>query len=441
MTYPDSVRFLYALGNEIKTAKLGLDRIRAVLAALGNPQQAFRIVHVAGTNGKGSTCAMIEAGLRASGRRTGLFTSPHLIEPTERIQIDGDPVTPREFQRAFEVVHRSAEALDLDTHPTYFETVTAMAFWLFRERRADTAVVEVGLGGRLDATNVVDPVLTVITPIDFDHEEYLGHSIEAIAAEKAGILKPGVPAVFAHQRPEAASVLEARAAELGVSVTRAADYAIRDLIMDARGSRFVLTQRSPVDGSHAAGAEQLIPPALELVSPLPGEHQAENAVTAALSLQILGVRPEIIKTGIGEARWPGRLEVVAPNPDILLDGAHNPAGARALARYLQRFYADRKLWMIYGAMRDKAIEEVAGILFPLADELIFTAAQSSRALRPEALAKLAGRGQTAASAAEALALARVQVSAEDAVVITGSLFLVGEARQLFVEELVERRWS
>src|ERR1700733_14445608 len=182
MTYPDSVQFLYALGNEMKTAKLGLERIRAVLGALGNPEKAYRVVHVAGTNGKGSTCAMIAAGLQAAGVRTGLFTSPHLIEPTERIQIDGIPVSTADFERAFNIVHETAEKLDLDCHPTYFETVTAMAFWLFREKEVETAVIEVGLGGRLDSTNVVQPVLTVITPIDFDHEAYLGHTIEAIAS-------------------------------------------------------------------------------------------------------------------------------------------------------------------------------------------------------------------------------------------------------------------
>src|SRR5215831_7449263 len=223
MTYPDSVRFLYALGNEIKSAKLGLERIRVILEALGNPERAFRVVHVAGTNGKGSTCAMIDAGLRAGGVRTGLFTSPHLIEPTERIQLDGIPVTHQHFLRAFEVVHETAEKCGLDCHPTYFETVTAMALWLFREMRIETAVLETGLGGRLDATNVVDPALIAITPIDFDHEAYLGHTLEAIAGEKAGILKPGVPAVFARQRPEPDAVLRSRASELGVPVVHAED--------------------------------------------------------------------------------------------------------------------------------------------------------------------------------------------------------------------------
>jgi len=410
MTYPDSVRFLYALGNEIKTAKLGLDRISTVLKALGNPQQNYRIVHVAGTNGKGSTCAMIESGLRAAGVRTGLFTSPHLVEPTERIQIDGMAVTPEQFQCAFDVAHRTAETLDLDCHPTYFETVTAMAFWLFRELRVETAVLEVGLGGRLDATNVVEPVLCVITPIDFDHEIFLGHTIEAIAWEKAGILKPGVPAVFARQRPEAAKVLEDRARKLGIRVTHAEEFEVRDLEIDARGSRF-------------SG----------LVVPLAGEHQIENAITAALALRELGVRPKDIAEGISDVRWPGRLEHVSPNPDIILDGAHNPAGARALARYLDRFYPDRKLWMIYGAMRDKSVDEIAGILFPRASELIFVAPSSSRALRPETLVEIAGRGETAANVGAALDHARSQASADDVILITGSLFLVGEARALFVQ--------
>ncbi|HEY1756298.1 MAG TPA: folylpolyglutamate synthase/dihydrofolate synthase family protein [Bryobacteraceae bacterium] len=404
MSYPDSVQFLYTLGNEIKTAKLGLERIRTVLSALGDPQKSFRSVHVAGTNGKGSTCAMIEAALRSTGVRTGLFTSPHLVEPTERIQIEGIPVTQGQFQRAFEVVHETAGKLDLDCHPTYFETVTAMAFWLFRGLGVETAVIETGLGGRLDATNVIEPILTVITPIDFDHEAYLGHTIEAIAGEKAGILKAGVPAVFARQRQEAKAVLEARARELGIRVARAEDFEIRDLEIYARGSRF--------NG---------------LTCPLAGEHQVDNAVTAVLALRELGVAPE----GIADASWPGRLEFVSPNPDVILDGAHNPAGARALARYLTRFYAGQKIWMIFGAMRDKAIEEVAEILFPMAGELILTAPDSTRAIRPEALVELAGRGRCAENLEAALEIVRAEADSDDVVVITGSLFLIGEARRAY----------
>lgn len=407
MNYPESVQFLYALGNEVKTIKLGLDRIRTLLEALGNPQRAYKVVHVAGTNGKGSVCAMIDAGLQAAGIRTGMFTSPHLMEPTERIQIDGEPVSEEEFERAFNVVHETAEKLNLDVHPTYFETVTAMALWLFRERRVEMAVVEVGLGGRLDATNVVEPTLTVITPIDYDHQQYLGDTLTLIAGEKAGILKPGVPAVFSKQHPEAMAVLNAKAAELKIPVTRAEEFAVTDLVMNERGAHF-------------SGLE----------CPLPGEHQVDNAVTAAQALIALGVSPN----GIEDARWPGRIEHVTPNPDTILDGAHNPAGAKALATYLRRFYGTRKRWIIFGAMRDKDVKEVADILFPVADELVFTApkAPGNRAMQPEELQAMTGRGHIEPTVKDAYDWVLKQVTAGDAIIITGSLYLVGEARSLFL---------
>jgi dihydrofolate synthase / folylpolyglutamate synthase len=202
MSYPDSVRYLYSLGNELKVgAKFGLERLQTLLAELGSPERGQRFIHVAGTNGKGSTCAMIANMLNEAGFRTGLYTSPHLIEPTERIQISGNPLTEAEFVRAFDTVHDAAEELlgseRLDAHPSYFETVTAMALLTFRER-CDISVMEVGLGGRLDATNVIAPELCVITPVAYDHEAFLGNTLESIAYEKAGILKPGVPAVVAN---------------------------------------------------------------------------------------------------------------------------------------------------------------------------------------------------------------------------------------------------
>jgi len=416
MDYPDSVRFLYALGNEVKTAKLGLARIGAVLEALGNPQQACRIVHVAGTNGKGSTCAMIESGLRASGYRTGLFTSPHLLEPTERIQLNGRPVNASEFAAAFDQVHECAETLlrqeSIDLHPTYFETVTAMALVLFRQHGVEFAVLEVGLGGRLDATNVVMPDLCLVTPVDFDHEAYLGKSLGAIAGEKAGILKPGVPAIFARQRPEAEPVLEGRAAALDVAVTPSSAVRFSGVAIDARGNDF-LWRGNPVS------------------CPLAGEHQVENARTAIAALEQLGVEPEAIRCGIAQTRWPGRLERVAENPEIILDGAHNPAGARALADYLARFYEPRRVWLIYGAMRDKAVEEMAAILFPQAGHVIVTSPAQARALRPESIRALIDRAdiQIAPNIQEALALAG-GARPEDAIFVAGSLFLVGEARAL-----------
>ncbi len=421
MTYPDSVRFLYALGNEIRTAKLGLERIRAALDALDRPQERVRFVHVAGTNGKGSTCAMIESGLRAAGLRTGLFTSPHLAEPTERIRIDGEPVGADRFAAAFDRVHLAVECLlaagSIDLHTTYFETVTAMALLIFAEERVDIAVLEVGLGGRLDATNVVRPELCVITPIDFDHEAFLGRSLESIAGEKAGILKSGVPALFARQRPEVAPVLEPRAEEVGAPVTRTSDWQVGGLELRARGSRFSVgrTSRS----------------AFFINCPLAGEHQVENAVTAALALRSLGIPDSSIQAGIARVRWPGRLERVSEHPEIILDGAHNPAGARALAAYIARFYGGRRVCLIYGAMRDKAVAEMAGILFPHAQEVIVTAPRQARAAAPQTLREIGDHpnARIAPSIEDALRLARGGPP-DSAIFITGSLFLVAEARAI-----------
>lgn len=421
MNYPDSVQFLYALGNEIKTAKFGLERIVAVLEALGRPQDRCRFVHVAGTNGKGSVCAMIESGLRVSGRRTGLFTSPHLSEPTERIRIDGQPVSAARFAEAFDRVHSQVERLleagAIDLHTTYFETVTAMALLIFAEEAVDMVALEVGLGGRLDATNVVRPELCVITPVDFDHEAYLGRSLEAIAAEKAGILKPGVPAVFAPQRAEVAPVLEARAAEAGAPVTRVSEWEVRDLALHPRGSRFVLTPPGEAP--------------LNIECPLAGEHQAQNAATAAAALARLGVSATDIEAGISRVRWPGRLEFVWEQPQIILDGAHNPAGARALAAYIDRFFSGRFVALIFGAMRDKAVAEIGGILFPRAQLVIATAPRQARALAPEMLCQVADCPEVWPATGIEDALEQAGTLPHDAVVfVTGSLFLVAEARAL-----------
>jgi len=423
VNYPDSVHFLYALGNEVKTAKLGLERITSVLAAFGNPQDRCRFVHVAGTNGKGSTCAMIESALRSFGWSTGLFISPHLCEPTERIAINGTPVAVDVFTEAFNRVHNTVEALldrgTIDLHTTYFETVTAMAFLIFAEAQPDMVVLEVGLGGRLDATNVIHPELSVITPIDFDHEAWLGRSLEAIAGEKAGILKPGAPAVFAGQRPDVEPVLDGRARELGVPVFHADDWPISGLSLDPRGSHFQLS-----------GARNL-----RLRCPLPGEHQVENARTAAVALACIGVSDSAIEQGIARAVWPGRLERVSQSPEIILDGAHNPAGARALAAYIDRFYSGRNVCLIYGAMRDKAVEEVCAILFPRANQVIATAPDQPRALHPQAIQQLADHPnlQAAPSLREALELLR-GAGPNDVIFITGSLYLVGEARSLLLRK-------
>jgi dihydrofolate synthase/folylpolyglutamate synthase len=422
MNYAEAVRFLYSLGNEVKAAKLGLERMRSLLGTLGDPHRQGDFIHVAGTNGKGSVCAMIESAFRATGARTGLYTSPHLSEPVERIRIAGEPIGRDTFAAAFERVHRAAESLiasgEFEAHPTYFETVTAMAFVAFQEAGARPVVLEVGLGGRLDATNVITPQLAVITPVDFDHEAFLGRSLEAIAAEKAGILKPGVQAVFAAQRPEVTRTLRSAAAALGIEPVWTSEWQVRNLELYPGGSCFRL-----------AGPKEF-----RVDCPLAGEHQVANAVTAAVALDTLGFPPEAIREGIRRTRWPGRLERVSMAPEIVLDGAHNPAGARSLAAYINRFFAERRVWLIYGAMRDKAIEEMAAILFPLADEIIATAPKQARAVRPETIRELADhpRLRTAESLDEALAVIRREAAPGDAVFISGSLFLVAEAREKLV---------
>lgn len=425
-SYPESVRFLYALGNEFKTFKFGLERVRALLDALSRPQDATRFVHVAGTNGKGSTCALIERVLRQAGLRTGLYVSPHLVEPTERIRLCGEPVTVKEFTSAFDIVHSTAEHLiasgGIDMHPTYFETITAMALHLFREQRAEVVVLETGMGGRLDATNIVDPLLSVITPIDLDHEKYLGSTIPEIAFEKAGILKPGRAAVFSLQRPEALEVLESRAIEIGSPLTHATDWQARDLTLHALGSRFAATN----------GAQQI-----QVDCPLVGEHQVDNALTAIAALDVLsesfaGITPETIHDGISATIWPGRIERVRTSPDVFLDGAHNPSGARALASYIRRFHSGKRIWMIFGAMRDKDLHVIGPELFPLAQELIFTTPNQARAFQAQEIREISGetRAHVIDSPAEALEFA-LNAPPEDVVLVTGSLYLVGEVRPLF----------
>jgi dihydrofolate synthase/folylpolyglutamate synthase len=385
------------------------------LAGLGHPEISQRFVHVAGTNGKGSTSAMIASALRQSGLRTGLYTSPHLIEPTERININGAAVTKDRFAAAFSTVHQTAEQMlleeKLDAHPSYFETVTAMALLLFKES-CDIGVMEVGLGGRLDATNVIHPELCVITPIAYDHEVYLGNTLASIAAEKAGILKAGVPVVMASQEVAAQAVIENRARDLNCRLIRTDDYTLTNVEATALGCRFELENEC-------------------YRCPLAGRHQIENAKAAILACRILGLGPSAIREGLQTVQWPGRLELISRGPDFILDGAHNPAGAAALASYIREFHSQRPVWLVYGAMRDKAVEEVAEQLFSLADRLIATAPNFSRALRPKAILELSGHREatTAETVSEAVQLAR-SAPPNAVVFFTGSLFLVGEARAI-----------
>ncbi|HEY1947473.1 MAG TPA: folylpolyglutamate synthase/dihydrofolate synthase family protein [Bryobacteraceae bacterium] len=419
MSYPHSVQYLYSLGNEIKVGmKLGLERIQTLLDALGNPERGQRFVHVAGTNGKGSTSAMIANALRAAGFRTGLYTSPHLVEPTERIQIDGQPITSEEFTQAFETVHEAAERLlreeRIDAHPSYFETITAMAFVVFQER-CQISVIEVGLGGRLDATNVITPELCVITPVAYDHEAFLGNTLQSIAAEKAGILKPAVPVVLAPQTAEAEAVILAQAQNLNCEVIDSASIPLSGVEFTAHGCRFIFE-----DASYAC--------------PLPGRHQLDNAKTAVAACRRLGLEISAIQSGISTVKWPGRLEFISHDPAFVLDGAHNPAGAAALAAYIREFHAGRPVWLVYGAMRDKAIEEVTTQLFPLADRLIVTSPNFPRALRPEAILSVTGHPNATVAETIPQAIEIARTAPRNAVVFfTGSLIVVGEVRAALVE--------
>ena len=426
MTFAESIRFLFSLGHELKVVKWDLERMRILLAALGDPHRQGRFVHVAGTNGKGSTCAMIGAALRASGLRTGLYTSPHLVSPRERIVVGGEMISEAAWVAAFQEVHGAAERLlasdVIADHPSFFETVTAMAFLAFANAKVEITVLETGLGGRLDATNVVvQPEVAVITPIDFDHEAFLGSGIESIAAEKAGILKTGRPAVFAAQRPEALRVLENRALDLDIAVRHSSSWRVEELVVDRYGSRFTL-----------AGDEEI-----PIECPLAGMHQVENARTAVTALALIGVPAAAIRAGIAAVKWPGRLEWVSTDPEIILDGAHNPAGARALGDYIREFFANEPIRIVFGAMRDKAVEEVTNTLFPLAAEIILTAPDQPRALHPQALLEATGEDRARSCVAESVREALAMVSEMDkqkpmTTFVTGSLFLVGEARALCV---------
>lgn len=415
MTFADTVRYLFSLGPELKTIKWDLERMHFLLAELGNPQQGLRYIHVAGTNGKGSVCAILDSSLRAAGYRTGLYTSPHLVDARERIRIDGKWLAEHAWVDAFEKVYAAAERLlacgTVDSHPSFFETLTAMAFVAFQDAGTDAVVLETGLGGRLDATNVVMPEVTVITPIDFDHEAFLGSSLTLIAGEKAGILKAGAKAVFADQRPEALAVLEARASELGIFPAHSSDWKISDLKASRWGSEFVVSG----------------PVTISVRTKLAGAHQVENARTAVAALWAFGVEPEFITEGIASAAWPGRLERVAENPDIILDGAHNPAGARALASFIQQHFRGEPIRIVFGAMRDKAHDEVVGTLFPLAAEVVLTAPNQPRALAPESLAELTDHPNVRVIASVQAALEYAKTNPMTTFV-TGSLFLVGEAR-------------
>lgn len=411
---PDaSLEYLHSLGTELRpNRKFDLDTIAQLLAALGDPHRAWPSVHIAGTNGKGSTAAMIESAARAGGLRTGLYTSPHLQRLTERIQINGEEIGETPLAQAVTRVRAQIEKLlassRLPQPPAFFEVVTAVAFTAFATAGVELAVVEVGMGGRLDATNVIQPEIAIVTPIGLDHERYLGSTVAAIANEKAGIIKPGIGAVVsAPQAQEALTVLRAHACRA----------------------------RVPLHEVTTADVEAAAP------VPLAGRHQRENAAVAARACALLAARglrltPEAVAAGFGAVRWPGRLEKICDAPEIWLDGAHNPLAARALAAYLDEWRCRAPApVLIYGSMRDKAVEEICELLFPRVSAVVLTAPHQARALSPAALAlacgSLAAKYETAADYPAALSRALRQahlITPAAPILVAGSLYLVGEAR-------------
>jgi len=402
--------------------KLGLERARAVLTAMGEPQRRFPAVLVAGTNGKGSTSAFLAAIAQAAGYRTGLYTSPHLEFIEERLRIDGRTIEPGRFGRLLQDLVDLAER-ETGVPPTYFEAVTLAAFQWFSERQVDLAVVEVGLGGRLDATNLCDPILSLITPIGFDHQEYLGDTLAAIAREKAGILRAGTPALVWIGDPEAAESVRTAAAEIGANLRFAADEVRIEAIepIGWKGQRVRLA--TPVR-------------AYELEIALLGAHQAINlglAVRASEALADLGfdrIGPEAIHEGAAACRWPGRLEAIElpGGRRILLDAAHNEAGARVLAEFLDRM--GQPVDLLFGVLADKDYAGMLGLLAPRARRIVLTTPASPRAKDPAELAALLQDhpGEVFVEPDRERALDRALGLGGEVLVACGSIFLIGEVR-------------
>jgi dihydrofolate synthase/folylpolyglutamate synthase len=439
MTYEESVRYLFTLGRELASpqqasvTKFNLANITTLCERLGQPHRAFQSVHIAGTNGKGSTSAMLDSILRAAGLRTGLYTSPHLERINERVRLDGREISDADFADTFTRIHKMIEELlaagKLAAHPTFFECVTALAFEFFARAGAEFAVCEVGMGGRLDATNILLPEVAVITQIDFDHENYLGHSIEEIAGEKAGIIKPGARVVSAAEHLIARVVVRRRVAEQSAFLVEIENEFRIENITSHNGC-FAFTAISNTSGA-----------SIPLTVPLPGRFQVRNALTALAAARMLADRgapvdDAAIARGISSTVWPGRLERIATQPEIYLDGAHNPSGAREIAVFWDTNLAGRKIFLVYGALRDKAVDEIAGLLFPRASAVILTSPAQSRAISAPVLAEMTGHHarQVDVIPNPNLAFERALelASPDDVIFVTGSLYLVGDLRRYWM---------
>jgi dihydrofolate synthase/folylpolyglutamate synthase len=458
MSYETAVASMFALGHELAQTpshKFDLAHMRVLLTALGHPETSFPSVLIAGTNGKGSTAATLASILRASGLKTGLYTSPHLVRINERIRINGIEIGDDDFAGLHGDVDRVADRLvsegALPWHPSFFEMMTAIAFCYFAAQRVDIAVLEVGMGGRLDATNVVDPLVSVITDISLDHQKFLGNTVGEIAREKAGIIRPGGVVVTLPQQPEANDVIGNAILDLAAIGVSAVQYV--PPVSPASPEYRVLSTESRVPGAKAHSTAyryplQVMGKQILVESPLVGRHQLRNmalAIAAAEEVSKKGfpaITSESIEQGIRETRWPGRFQVVGGKsgwPEIVLDVAHNPAGAWALRSALSERYEDRPLIFVFGAMRDKAISDMTEILFPIAERVIATRPENPRAASAEEIQRAASRTgaeiEVVAEVKHAVRRAREVARPNSVIVITGSIYLVGEAMRLLDEHV------
>ncbi len=408
MTYEECLDYLKRLGNEVLTMKFGLDTIRSVLEGLGRPQDSFRSVLIAGTNGKGSVARFLAGITATAGIRTGLYTSPHLVRLTERINVDGREVDPVDFAECFTEVVETVRTLDLESHPTFFETVTATAFLLFTRQQIELAVLEIGMGGRLDSTNVVEPIVSVLTPIDWDHQQYLGDTLSKIAGEKAGIMRAGVPALSSGQNEEVTAALEERASALG--------------------SPLEIHDTTSVDRSAGPdGCFRFSDEGVDYGLRVAGRFQVDNALLALrvareLERQGFPIRRDHRAEGIGATEFKGVVQRFGEKPVVVIDGGHNPAAARALGRYLRR-HTPSPRHLVFSMMRDKEIARVLSILQPLCDRIFLTRIDSPRAAALEDLIRLCPAGIAVPNPRDAYGAA---FAGAETVVVAGSFFLAGE---------------
>jgi dihydrofolate synthase/folylpolyglutamate synthase len=409
--------------------KFGLDNVRSILSSLNEPQGQYPSIHVAGTNGKGSVCAMLNFILMEHGFRPGLFTSPHLVSVRERIQIAGKAIPKEKFSRHLTVLRDVIEDLIrskvLLTPPTYFEMLSCLAFLHFAEERIDMAVLEVGMGGRFDATNVVEPVISAITTISPEHQKFLGETQSEIASEKAGILKPGIPLVCGVEERDAFVTIQNKAEEIGAPF-HAVFSGEKNLAIEKIDKNFRFTYRK--------GEEEFV-----FTPSMRGEHQGKNAAITIAAARLLSeywrpLQKSRIIRGIETAYWPGRLEIISENPRVLIDGAHNVEGAKALKKYVQEFI-HLPCVLIFAVMRDKDIAKLSEILFPLAQKVICTKFPYFKAAEPEDILKQASRFEdrivSEPDVKKAVQMALQAATPEGVVLVAGSLFLVGEIKKIF----------